>query len=98
MRALIVCFICFGLFACGYGESEETRYVRKKRENPKPDKWAELSTLVDAACGSCHGDGKAQAPINSLERLQESKPRIENDSMPPGGGLDPEVKAKFLGA
>jgi len=96
---MIIQFLCtlslvLLLTSCGY-EDDDT--VIKKKPKPQPDPWTELAPLVASKCGSCHGEGKAQKGISSLDRLKGAAGRIRNESMPPGGGLDAETKAKLLG-
>lgn len=96
---MIFCLLFLVMPACSYDDGNETVIRKKPRPAPAPaDPWVQLAPLVESSCGGCHGEGKPQLGIDSLDRLRNAKPRIENDTMPPGGGLDPEVKAKLLGA
>ena len=83
--------------ACGYGADDETVIRKKPKPSPGAITWEDVAPLVETSCGGCHGEGKPQAAIDSRDRLVASQPRIANDSMPPGGGLDGDVKAKLLG-
>lgn len=104
LRILVSMVLLMLLAACG-GYNGDRVVIKKKEPTTQPDDddgqgvaWDEVAPLVEASCGGCHGEGKSQAAIDSLDRLKTAAPRIEADAMPPGGGLDPEVKAKLLEA
>ena len=96
MMLQILCYlVLLGTLAC----SDDSETVIRKKPKPPAQAvtWAEAEPLVEEHCGNCHGGG-AQKAIDSQDRLQASKGRIADGSMPPGGGLPDDVKAKLLGA
>ena len=99
MRFLLFFVISLSLSACGANETVE--YRKKPNPDPKPQpepsaEYKEVAALVQTHCGKCHGPGKAQKAINSAARIKGASGRVANDSMPPGGNLPADVKAKIL--
>lgn len=59
--------------------------------------WDDAAVDLKAACGKCH-DGAGQKAFDSKARLFSSKAlaRIENGTMPPGGGGDAGAKSRLV--
>ena len=85
-------FILPLLDACGTQES--VNVVRKPRPVPAVS-WDEIKPLVEASCNKCHGKTIGSA-FNKDSFGAKAQARIENGSMPPGGGLDSAIKSKLL--
>ena len=94
MREILCLGALFLTVSCGAYEEDETVVYKKPKPNPLP---ADVAALVSDHCGACHGPGKGQKGLATPARLKAAALRIENDTMPPGGGLSPEIKAKLLG-
>lgn len=86
--------LLFCLYACG-----NTRQTKSEEPAPSGPAPAASDDLVSASCGRCHNGATHPVKIQTAAQLKgnaKAKKRIEAGTMPPSGGLKPEVKASLL--
>ncbi len=91
--ALLVMFFAFT--SCGSSKKDNAP------ETPKPapsQAWLDIKPLVQAQCGKCHDGIKQKPAFDSAAAFKGSGAlkRLEAGTMPPGGNIDPEAKAKLV--
>ena len=104
MKFLVLALLGFFIaYSYDRGEDIEVRRGGDYGEKPdKPDegkkKFDDIKSLVDETCNKCHNGSTHPVKFDSYEAYKKPnvKTRIENDTMPPGGGLSDEVKGRLL--
>lgn len=97
MKAALILVLAFLAFACS--TQDEVVY----QEQPKPKQGsgtpANLDSTVAQTCGTCHNGSTHPLKLQTTAQLKASakaKSEIEQNAMPPGGGLAPDKKATLL--
>lgn len=79
----------------GCGSQESVRVYKKPVASTRPSvSWDEIKPLVDENCNKCHGKSIGQA-FTKANYGPKAVARVANGTMPPGGGLSPDVKSKL---
>ncbi len=98
MKFLCLAIMFLAFTSCGSDKKYEAHQDPAPTKPEPSQAWLDIKPVVAAQCGKCHDGVKQKPAFDSAAAFKGSNAlkRIEGGTMPPGGKIDPEAKAKLV--